>query len=198
MPDSALSAHTRGPANVFLVAIIALVLLMVAFWYTTSTRITALEAQLAALTETREHRLPEQNRPFQSEPVTSGLEARTNARLTDLEAHVPAFMTTPGTADTTRRGTWPAGDTAAAGGVQPTVEAQMFKDGLQALYRSLELTPERRAELGTGLEELLDSVWLEYVEFSKSPDADTTVLRRRYCDRAHSILTPEEAQRLGC
>jgi len=171
---------------------------MVAFWYTTSTRITALEAQLAALTETREHRLPEQNRRFESEPVTSGLEARTNARLTDLEAQMQAFMTTPEPADTTRRGTWPAGDTAAGGGFLPREEAQMSKDGLQALYRSLELTPERRAELGTGLEELLDSVWLEYVELSKSPDADTTALRRRYCDRAHSILTPEEAQRLGC
>ena len=77
-------------------------------------------------------------------------------------------------------------------------EEQLYSAALKSMYSSLKLSTEREAELGTGIEEMLDTIWPEFVAHQGSPDADPTALKQLYCDEAWSILTSEEAGRLGC
>jgi|GEM_PF-2476475 len=218
-----LGQRMRGLPAFFAVAVVALAFIAVMSWRATSTRVTALEARLDELTETLDQRLSEPNWRAELERVAKDLEARASDRLSrdrrrllaDLEARVQALMTVPVSAAPPQGGPRPGEDldaapeslvspeqfvesSAASGDVQKREEDQLFKRALQSLYGSLELTPERRAELGTGLEELLDSVWPEYVALSKSSDPDTGALRWWFCAEVESILTPEEAARIGC
>lgn len=218
-----LAQRMRGLPAVFAVATVALVLLVVMAWRTTYTRVTALEARLDEFTETLDKRLPDRNWRAELERAVKDLEARATERLgrdrrrlmADLEARVQALMTLRASTGPLQEGPSHGEDldavpespvspeqlvesSAADGDLQERVEEQLFNRALQALYRSLELTPERRAELGTGIEELLDSVWPEYVALSKSSDLDTDAWGRRFCAEVQYLLTTEEAARIGC
>jgi hypothetical protein len=218
-----LAQRMRGLPAVFAVATVALVFLVVMSWRAASTRITALEARLDELTETLDQRLPDRNWRAELERVAKDLEARANERLrrdrqrltADLEARVQALTMHPESADPPQGGPRSMKDLdvapeapvspqqfvesgAASGDVQEREEGELFKRGHQSLYRSLELSPERREELGTGLEEILGAFWPEYVALLKSSDPDTSAWGSRLCAEVLSILTPEEAARIGC
>ena len=68
----------------------------------------------------------------------------------------------------------------------------------ESMRGSLGLEERRWTEVEVELEQILKSLWPEYVALSKSQNANTADLRRRYCSRVKTVLEPEEAARLGC
>ena len=161
------------------VVIIALISFTVMFWYTTSSRINELESQLAELNQTLELRLPKQNWRFELERAVKGLEQRiTSTNTTGFS-----------------KGQYRA---ARGSETDELVESQRFKDGLQSLYRSLDLSPERRSELGSGLKDMLASIWPDYIAYSTSSGVNSAEFQSLYCSKAKEILTGNEVARLGC
>ena len=186
----------RGLPAILVVAMFAILFLMLVFWNTTSTRITAIETRLAELTASPEQSMPTQSVQFEREHVTNDMEVETKRHIGNIDMTVQALSPPQKATEMNLR---PTEETSQSSGlVEVRAESPLFEDGLQSLYHSLELTPERSAELGTGLEDLLNSIWPEYIALSKSPNTDTTALQQLYCSGAQSILTAQEVERLGC
>lgn len=207
----------RGLPAVLVAAMFVLVVFMGVLLNKTSTRVTVLEARLAELVEvsgtgkiieapdvrsTTGTLLPaEKDIRLELERSTKDLEKRVDQRIrAGREAPGQAVMETRLLAEPTQVEVVSEDSSEA----DPIVriegmdEEQLYSAALKSMYSSLKLSPEREAELGTGIEEMLDIIWPEFVAHQRSPDADSTALKQLYCDEAWSILTSEEAGRLGC
>lgn len=151
---------------------VAVVGLSIAFWHTMM-RVDVVEAQLAKLSDTLERRVPEgswRTRLMQSSPVQAPVQEN---------VHTAMSAKTSGEANSIQ-------------------DRELFNRAVQTLYRSLDLSDERKREIGTGLEDVLKSIWPEYVQIYKSPNADTAALQHTFCGKAATILTDQEAAKLGC
>ena len=199
-------------------------MILVAFsWRATSARIAALESRLDELVVTLDQRLSSAEWRDELARAAKRLEARVDKRIRSeqrhltaaLDARIEALAISPASTasldeEPTRREAFApasrepatagqlansAADSVGGSGLE---EEEAFDEMFQSHIRSLGLSEERTAEVEAGLEEVLDSLWPEYLALVKSANPDPGDLRRRYCAGMESVLAPEEAAWLGC
>ncbi len=218
--------QTRHPKMAsFVVATVAVLILVAFSWHATSERITALETRLQQLVDTLDQRLPTGDWREELARATKRLESRVDdqirserrrltaefdARTKELAATAAASMSTPeerrsqdeavapavGEVAASEWAPDPATDSADGSGFE---EEEPFEEVFESMRGSLGLEEERWAEVEAEVEQVLESLWPEYVALSKSHDhAASADLRRRYCAGMESVLAPEEVARLGC
>jgi len=209
---------------IFVVATVAVLILVAFSWHATSGRITALETRLQELADTLDQRLPAGGWREELGRATEHLESRVDdhirserrrltvefdARVKELAATAAASTSTleerrsrgeavaPAVGDVAAS-EWapdPATDSVDGSGLE---EEEPLEEMFESMRRSLELEQERWAEVEVELQQIIESLWPEYVALSKSKNPDTTDLNRRYCARIERVLAPDEAARLGC
>ena len=214
-----LHPRMHGPFAIFAVVTVAVVIVVAFSWYAASARITALESRLDELVVTLDQRLSTGEWRDEWERAAKRLEARVDERIRSERRHLTAGLdarlralatlpasTAPTSGELAAAGQFanPTADSAGGSGLEEEEvyeemeEEEAYEEMIQSMNRSLGLSQKRWAEVEVGLEEVLDSLWPEYLALARSDNPDTGDLRRRYCAGVESVLAPEEAALLGC
>lgn len=194
---------------IFGVAFVALLVLLGLSWHAATARIAALETRLQRLADTQDQGLPDGDWREELERLAKRLEDRVDARVAALAANGALPLSTPEERRPRVAAVAPAAreSTASEWASDPATESVLefgfeeeehFEKIFQAMRDSLGLEEERWAEVAVDLEQILESLWPEYVTHLRSKNTDTADLKRRYCARIERVLAPEEASRLDC